>query len=129
VRLLLPRWGQSRGNATAEFVMVAPLLLFVGLGVLQLTLALHVRGTMTAAAAEGARMAALLGSDTGAGIARTRGILQANMAGTAVRDVRAHRATVDGLRVVTVEVTADMPLIGYFGPTLMHITADALDET
>ncbi|MFZ9988363.1 MAG: TadE/TadG family type IV pilus assembly protein, partial [Candidatus Nanopelagicales bacterium] len=38
-----------------EFALVTPLLLLVALAVLQVTLALHVRATLTAAAAEGAR--------------------------------------------------------------------------
>ena len=119
----------ARGNATAEFALVAPLILLVAVGVLQLTLALHVRSTMTAAAAEGARIAALVGSDLATGEQHTRTLLQSTIAGTTVREVQATRTVVDGLRVVTIQVTADLPLIGTFGPTLMHVTADALDET
>jgi len=119
---------ETRGNATTEFVLVAPLLLAVALGVLQLTLALHVRSTMTAAAAEGARIGALMGSDTSAGIARTRAILQQNIAGSAVRDVQAYRQVLGEARVMTVIVTADVPLIGFFGPTTMRIGGHALDE-
>jgi hypothetical protein len=41
------------GSAVVEFVVVVPLLLLLVLGVLQVGLALHVRATVTAAAAEG----------------------------------------------------------------------------
>jgi Flp pilus assembly protein TadG len=119
---------ETRGNATTEFVLIAPLLLAVALGVLQLTLALHVRSTMTAAAAEGARIGALMGSDPAAGVARTRTILQQNMAGSAVRDVQGYRQVLGDARVMTVVVTADLPLIGFFGPTTMQIGGHALDE-
>jgi hypothetical protein len=119
---------ETRGSATVEFVFIAPLLLVVALGVLQLTLALHVRSTMTAAAAEGARIGALMGSDTNAGIERTRMILERNIAGAAVRDVHAYRQVIGDVRVITVIVTADLPLVGFFGPTSMQIGGHALDE-
>jgi Flp pilus assembly protein TadG len=122
-------WRDERGNATAEFALVAPLMLLVAIGVLQLTMALHVRATMTAAAAEGARIAALTDSDLAAGERRTRSILQGNVAGTAVRQIEATREVIEGMPVVTMQVSADLPLIGFFGPTQMRITASALDET
>jgi Flp pilus assembly protein TadG len=104
-------------------------MLLVAIGVLQLTMALHVRATMTAAAAEGARIAALTDSDLAAGERRTRSILQSNIAGTAVRQIEATREVIEGMPVVTMQVSADLPLIGFFGPTQMRITASALDET
>jgi Flp pilus assembly protein TadG len=119
---------ETRGSATVEFVFVAPLVLVIALGVLQLTLALHVRSTMTAAAAEGARVGALMGSDTDVGVERTRAILEQNIAGSAVRDVRAYRQVLGDVRVITVIVTADLPLVGFFGPTSMQIGGHALDE-
>lgn len=119
---------ETRGSATVEFVFVAPLILVIALGVLQLTLALHVRSTMTAAAAEGARVGALMGSDTDVGVERTRTILAQNIAGSAVRDIRAYRQVLGDVRVITVIVTADLPLVGFFGPTSMQIGGHALDE-
>ncbi|WP_307807351.1 TadE/TadG family type IV pilus assembly protein [Naasia sp. SYSU D00948] len=44
------------GSAPAEFVMVGAVLVLLVLSVLQLGLALHVRNTVTDAAAEGAGM-------------------------------------------------------------------------
>ena len=52
---LRTRLREDRGSAVVEFALVTPLLLLVALAVLQVTLALHVRSTLTAAAAEGAR--------------------------------------------------------------------------
>jgi Flp pilus assembly protein TadG len=121
-------WRDERGNATTEFALVAPLMLLLAVGVLQLTMALHVRATMTAAAAEGARIAALTDSDLAAGERRTRSILEGNIAGTAVRQIVATREVIEGMSVVTMQVSADLPLIGFFGPTQMYITAHALDE-
>lgn len=119
----------ARGSATVEFALVTPLLLLVMLGVLQVALALHVRSTAIAAAAEGARLASMLGSDPEFGAERTRQVLRENIAGTGVRAVTAERGVHDGLQVLTVEVVMDLPLIGLLGPTEMRVRAHALDET
>jgi Flp pilus assembly protein TadG len=119
----------ARGSATVEFALVTPLLLVVMLGVLQVALALHVRSTAIAAAAEGARMAAMLGSDPDLGVERTEQVLRENIAGTGVRTVTARRAVHEGLQVLSVEVVMDLPLIGFLGPTEMRVRAHALDET
>src|SRR5690606_41219162 len=57
------------GTAVVEFVLVSVLVVTVLLGVLQLTLALHVRNTVVDAAGEGARYGALAGVSAEAGAA------------------------------------------------------------
>ena len=118
----------ERGSAAVDFVLVGPLLLLVALGVLQLTLALYVRTTITSAAAEGARAAALSGANLDAGSRRTRTLLGQTMAGDAVRKVSAQREVRDGLLVVTVDVEANLPLVGLLGPRVMRIDGHALAE-
>src|SRR5699024_8700584 len=49
------RLNDERGSAVVEFVLVSVLVVTLLLGVLQLTLALHVRNTVVDAAGEGAR--------------------------------------------------------------------------
>lgn len=112
----------------AEFALVTPLLLLVALAVLQLALALHVRTTLTAAAAEGARGAALAGSDLLIGETRARDVLSSSLAGGAVRDVRGEVVQIHGVPVIEMEVTADLPLIGVFGPVPMSVTGRAVVE-
>lgn len=112
----------------AEFALVTPLLLLVALAVLQLALALHVRTTLTAAAAEGARGAALAGSDLAIGEGRARELLNGSLAGSTVRDVRGVMAQVGGVPVIEMQVTADLPLIGVFGPVPMSVTGRAVME-
>ena len=102
----LRRLASERGNATVEFALVAPLLLAVGLAVLQIALALHVRATITAAAAEGARAAALAGSDLGAGERRTMALLAGNVAGDLIEGITVWREVRDGVLVVAVGVDA-----------------------
>lgn len=118
----------DRGSAVVEFALVAPLVLLLALGVLQVALALHVRATLTSAAAEGARAAALAGGDPGAGVRRTRDLLARNVAGSVVQDVSADRETVDGLTTMAVRIDASLPVIGLLGPTLLTVVGHALPE-
>ena len=48
----------ERGSAVADFVMVAGLVSFLFVGLLQLGFVLHTRNTLIASAAEGARLGA-----------------------------------------------------------------------
>ncbi len=122
------RFGSDTGNATVEFALVAPLLLAVGLAVLQTALALHVRATVTSAAAEGARAAALAGADLAAGERRTRSLLAGSIAGGVVQRVTVRREVHDGTLVVAVGVDSQLPLLGLLGPTVMHVEGHALAE-
>ena len=111
-----------------EFALVAPLLLIVALGVLQVTLALHVRSTLTAAAAEGARAGALAGAGLGLAESRTRDVLADALGGDAAEDIVATRARLDGVDVVRVRVTARLPLLGTLGPTALTVEGHAIRE-
>ena len=127
------RWRQAllredRGSAVVEFVLVTPLVLLVALGVLQVVLFLHVRTTLVAAAAEGARIAALHGGTLQAGERRTRTVLADALAGEVVETVRAQRRTEDGLPVVAVTVTARIPLLGLLGPSGLSVRGHAVVE-
>jgi len=120
--------GPDRGSAVVEFALVAPLLTVLALAVVQVSLALHVRSTLTSAAVEGARAASLAGSDPGAGVRRARILLADNVAGSVVRDVVAGPGVVDGLEVMEVRIEADLPLVGLLGPSLLSISGHALKE-
>lgn len=119
---------RDRGSAVVEFALVAPLLLLLALAVLQVALAMHVRATLTSAVAEGARAAALAGADPAAGVRRTRTLLAQNLAGSVVDDVTAQRGVVDGLAVMTVRVTAVLPMVGLLGPQALTVEGHALRE-
>ena len=122
----LPRG--DRGSAALEFALVAPLVLLVALAVLQVALALHVRATLTAAAAEGARRGALADSGMRAAEATTRSVLASTLAGGVVDDVRATTARVDGLPVVAVRIDARLPVLGLLGPPALVVEGHALQE-
>ena len=122
------RLREDRGSAVVEFALVTPLLLLVALAVLQVTLALHVRSTLTAAAAEGARAGALAGSGLGVAEGRTRDVLADALGGDAAEDIEASRTRIDGVDVVRVRVTARLPLIGTLGPTALTVEGHAIEE-
>lgn len=122
------RLKEDRGSAVVEFALVTPLLLLVALAVLQVTLALHVRSTLTAAAAEGARAGALAGSGLGVAESRTRDVLVDALGGDAAQEVTASRVRLNGVEVVRVRVTARLPLLGTLGPTALTVEGHAMGE-
>lgn len=116
------------GSAVAEFALITPLLLFVALGVLQVTLALFIRTSLTAAAEEGARGAALAGSDIGFGQQRAAQLAHSSFAGVGVSDITGRLIAIDGAPAVEMVITAELPLIGFFGPLPMQVTGRAIVE-
>lgn len=106
----------ERGSAVVDFVLVTVVLVPLFLGILQVALVLHVRNTLTSAASEGARYAATLDRPLGAGVERTRAQIRAAVAGRFAREVRAVPVVVDGVAAVRVEVSADVPPLGLWGP-------------
>lgn len=105
----------DRGSAPAEFVMVAGVLVLLALSVMQLGLALHVRNTVTDAAAEGARYGALAGNDLDDGVARTRDLIAHALGDDYARDVRATRVDYLGAPAAEVVVRTPLPLLGLVG--------------
>lgn len=118
----------DRGSAAVEFVLVAPLVLLLTVAVVQLALAVHVRTTLTSAAAEGARAAALAGADPTAGVRRAEDLLDQTLSGHAVRQVSAHADRVGALDVMVVRIEATLPLVGLLGPTALSVEGRALQE-
>ncbi len=125
---LFTRLREDRGSAVVEFALVTPLLLLVALAVLQVILALHVRSTLTAAAAEGARAGALAGAGLAVAESRTRDVLGDALGGDAAQDVVASRTRLEGVEVVRVLVTARLPLLGTLGPTALTVEGHAIAE-
>jgi len=111
------RAGSEDGSAIAEFVMVAALLLFVVLAVLQIAIALYVRNTLIASASEGARFGARADAAPRDGVARTEALITSALNPSFATDISAQTTTTPGgIRVVVVTVVAPLPLIGPIGP-------------
>ena len=107
---------REAGSAVVDFVLVLLVLVPLVLGILQVALVLHVRNTLTSAASEGARYAATVDRPLEAGVARTRSQIGAAVAGRFARDVTASAVSLDGVAAVRVEVAAEVPPLGLWGP-------------
>jgi len=102
--------------------------MLIALAVIQLMLAVHVRSVLVSAARDGARVAALGGSQLSDGESRTREILESNVAGAAVTKISARRQVVDDVEVIEMNIEADLPLLGIYGPTTMTMSGHAFVE-
>ena len=117
------------GSAIVDFALVSGLVTLVFAALLQLTLAVHVRNTLVDCAAEGARYGALADRTPADGAARTRALIATEIAPGFADDVTVRDATVDGLDVIEVQVTAPLPVAGLFGPAgSLTVTGHALRE-
>ncbi len=125
----MTRWRahDDRGSAVTDFALVMPLLLLVAMAVVQLVLTMHVRSTMIAAAAEGARAAALAGAQPQAGEVRTREVL-AEALGTQTAQIQASRIRIAGAPSIRVQVTGNLPLFGLVGPQVLTVEGHAFVE-
>jgi Flp pilus assembly protein TadG len=104
------------GAAVVDFVLVSVVLLGLFLGVVQLGVALHVRNTLVAAAAEGARFGANADRSAVDGELRTRDLVSASLSSGMVQEVAAGYEDVAGTSTVVVEIRARLPLVGLLGP-------------
>ena len=124
----MPRRGQ-RGAAVVDFVLVLVVLIPLFLGILQVGLVLHVRNTLTAAASEGARYAATADRPLDAGVTRTREQISGAIAGRFAREVTARAVEVAGAPGVQVDVVAEVPPLGLWGPAVrLTASGHAVEE-
>ena len=86
------------------------------------------RTTLTAAAAEGARAAAVRGHGIDDGRARIRTMLDGSVASGAVTSVDVRDARRGGLAVTVVELRATLPLLGMLGPQSLVVHGTAVRE-
>jgi Flp pilus assembly protein TadG len=126
----VPRARRSqRGAAVVDFVLVLVVVVPLFLGIFQVALVLHVRNTLTSAASEGARYAATVDRPVEAGATRTREQISGALAARYARAVTARPAAVEGAPGVEVEVTAEVPALGLWGPGVrLHVTGHAVEE-
>lgn len=106
---------REQGSAVTDFAFVSGLLALLFLALLQLGLVLHVRNTLMAAAAEGARMGARAGATPADGVERTRELITGQLSARYAQSIVAGVDQVAGARVVVVRVQAPVPVIGPLG--------------
>jgi hypothetical protein len=115
-----------------DFVLVGSMVTLLFLAVLQLGIDYHVRNVLAACVADGARYGANadVASPAAGADAANREISTALSPAYAHAVAARRQDEVDGQPVVTVEVTARLPLLAWFlpiGPTV-HATGHALLE-
>ena len=126
---MAPRGRRETGAAVVDFVLVLVVLIPLVLGIIQVGLVLLVRNTLASAASEGARSAATADRGPGDGIAVTREQIEGAVGGTFVQAVTARRVIVYGAPGVEIVVTAEVPALGLFGPTIdLAVSGSAVEE-
>jgi Flp pilus assembly protein TadG len=124
------RLDDDGGAAVVDFTLVAILVTFLFLALLQLGLALHVRNTLVASAAEGARYGANADRTPSDGAAVTRALIRGSLADSFAEGVTSGTETVDGVATVVVRVDARLPVFGLLGPPrAISVRGHALEET
>lgn len=105
----------QRGSAVVEFTLVSVVLVGLFLAVVQVGLVLHVRNTLVACAAEGARYAANADRGLADGEARTAVLIAESLSADSVDDVSSRYVSTGGVELVEVRVTTTLPLFGWLG--------------
>ncbi len=119
----------DRGAAVVDFVLVVVVLVPLVLGIFQVGLVLHVRNTLTAAASEGARYAATADRGPGEGASRTRELIKDAVAADFASGVSARDVSLRGGPGVRVDVVADVPPLGLWGPAVrLQVSGHAVEE-
>ena len=85
--------------------------------------------SLTSAAAEGARYAATVDRPLESGVERTRAQVAGAISARFARDVTATQTVVDGVPVVRVDVVAEVPPLGLWGPGVgLAVSGHAIEE-
>ena len=105
----------ERGSAVVDFVMVLVVLLPLFIGLLQLALVLHVRNTLSSAAAEGARYAAVAGASPQDGVAKAREQVSGALDPAYAEGVRIEPVSIDGAAAYELTIDARVPTLGLGG--------------
>lgn len=107
-----------------EFVLVAPLVTFLTLGLVEVALTVHARTILETATEDAVRVAAAMGGDTAAGERRLRELVASELRPDAITGLQ-WAWTLDTL---TLRVHAALPVVGPLGQTTLTTTASAYTE-
>lgn len=126
---LAVRTRDEGGAAVVDFVLGLVVLVPLVLGILQVGLVLHVRNTITAAASEGARYAATADRGPAEGAERTRRLIEQAVAADFARRVTGRQVVLAAGPAVRVDVVADVPPLGLWGPAVrLEVSGHAVEE-
>jgi Flp pilus assembly protein TadG len=116
----------ERGNAPVEFVLVGAMLVAVVLGLIQLSVIVHVRHTLIASAQDGARWASYYNTSFAEGRALTGRLISQGLGPSYAQAIGASATTVAGQPGVRITVTSPLPTIGLWSAGgVLRVWADA----
>jgi hypothetical protein len=128
-RYTVGRHGSEIGAAVVEFTLVSVVLVGLFLAIVQVGLVVHVRNTLVACAAEGARYAANADRDLSDGEARTVALIAETLSDRYGQAVTSRYVTTGGVQLVEIEVTTTLPLFGLLGVDRgLSVTGHAVEE-
>lgn len=107
---------RDSGSAVVDFVLVGALLTVIVVAVIQLALVLHVRNTLTDAAASGARYGTLADRNAQDGVERARQLISGSLSPEFAQDISYARTEDAGHTMLKVTVRSPLPVIGLIGP-------------
>lgn len=123
------RTSADRGSAVVDFALVGALIVLVLLAVVQLAIAAHVRATLVASAAEGAREAAAADRTLADGVRRSRQLVRESLPDAYAADVTAWYEHNADMRTAVVQMRAPLPVLGLVGPSAdLTVVGHALVE-
>ncbi len=126
----LRRRRSEDGSAVVDFVMVLLILLPMFAALLQLSLVLHVRNTLSSAAAEGARRAAVVGATPEDGQAEAVEMIRGTLNEKYAKHVKVEDTTIGGAPAYKVVILADVPALGLGGPAIhLEVSGNAIIES
>lgn len=120
----------DEGAAVVDFALVSLVLVPLVLGLVQVGLVLHVRNTLVSAATEGARYGATVDRSPADAVARTRQQIRGAVSDRFAQRVSARQSSVSGVPTVVVDVLADVPPLGIWGPPVhLHVRGHGVQES
>jgi len=126
---LRSRAGSERGSAVVDFVMILVVLLPMFAALVQLSLVLHVRNTLSSAAAEGARRAAVTGATPEDGTAKAAEQIVGTLNAKYAEGIDIRLTTIGGAPAYEVVITAKVPALGIGGPAIdLEVSGNAIIE-
>ncbi len=127
----MKRWrpySSDQGSAPLQFVVALPIFVLISVTIIQLVLVLHIKATLTEAATEGARAAALAGSSPARGVARVNAALAGDISRSAVSSVTIRPRTISGTQLLETTIQARIPIMGVLGTVNLVVRGHALAE-
>lgn len=110
--------------------MLLVVLLPMFAALLQLSLVLHVQNTLSSAAAEGARRAAVTGASPDDGVAKAREQIVGTLNAKFAQDITIEDTAIGGAPAYRVVITAQVPALGIGGPAIsLEASGNAIIES